>query len=138
MYAESTYYIEIKHGKAYAAIKHVGFWVIALVKCFIKLYKEKRRMALDGVKDVGAHLNWGADPPANMPKGHKAHKTKTIEPKKKGQKPISFKENGLHASTHTKPGEKISAAKHEEAKEGKLGPKAKKQEEFYENVLKKK
>ena len=86
---------------------------------------------VSGIKDISKELNWGADPPANN-KGKKEH---VIEPKKKGQKKISFKEGGLHSSTHTKPGQKISAAKHEEAKEGKLGPKAKKQEEFYENVL---
>jgi hypothetical protein len=58
--------------------------------------------------------------------------------KKKGNKPaIKFHEGGLHASTGTSPKAKISSEKHEEAKEGKLGPKAKKQEEFYENVLKK-
>jgi hypothetical protein len=65
------------------------------------------------------------------------HGTKTIEPKKKGQKPITFKEGGLHASTGTASGKKISASKHAEAKSGKLGPKAQKQEQFYENVLKK-
>ncbi len=64
-------------------------------------------------------------------------KTVKLKVKKKGQKPITFKEDGLHASTGTNPKAKISASKHEEAKEGKLGPKAKKQEEFYENVLKK-
>lgn len=56
---------------------------------------------------------------------------------KKGKKPLKFHEGGLHASTGTKSGTKISAAKHKEAQEGKLGPKAKKQEQFYENVLKK-
>ena len=56
---------------------------------------------------------------------------------KKGKKPLKFKEGGLHASTGTSPKAKISSEKHEEAKEGKLGLKAKKQEEFYENVLKK-
>jgi hypothetical protein len=61
---------------------------------------------------------------------------RTMEPTKKNQKPITFKEGGLHASTKTPPGQKISPKKHEEAREGKLGPKAKKQEEFYENVLK--
>lgn len=68
---------------------------------------------------------------------HEATKSaiKTIQPKKKGQKKISFHEGGLHASTGTAPGQPISAAKHEEAKEGKLGPKAAKQEAFFENVL---
>lgn len=63
--------------------------------------------------------------------------TKTIMPKKKGQKPITFKKGGLHQSTGTKPGKKIPASKHAAAKAGKLGKKAQKQEMFYENVLKK-
>ena len=62
---------------------------------------------------------------------------RTIEPKKAGQKKIKFHEGGLHSSTGTKPGEKISASKHAAARSGKLGPKAKEQEVFYENVLKK-
>lgn len=61
---------------------------------------------------------------------------RTIKPKAKGQKKISFHEGGLHASTGTASGKPISAAKHEEAASGELGPKAKKQEMFYENVLK--
>lgn len=60
----------------------------------------------------------------------------TIKPKKKGQKKITFKEGGLHASTGTPSGKKISVAKHRAAASGKMGPKAKKQEMFYENVLK--
>lgn len=59
----------------------------------------------------------------------------TIKPEKKGQKPITFNKGGLHASTGTPAGKKIPAKKLAEAKEGKLGPKAKKQEEFRENVL---
>lgn len=57
--------------------------------------------------------------------------------KKGNQKPLKFKEGGLHASTGTKSTDKISAAKHAEAASGALGAKAKKQELFYENVLKK-
>ena len=54
-----------------------------------------------------------------------------------GNKPaIHFKAGGLHASTSTKPGAKISASKHAAAGSGKLGPKAKKQEQFFRNVLK--
>ncbi len=57
--------------------------------------------------------------------------------KKKGNKPaIKFHEGGLHASTGTSPDKKVSAAKHAAAKSGSLGPKAKKQEQFYENILK--
>ncbi len=63
-------------------------------------------------------------------------KERTIKPEKAGQKPISFKEGGLHSSTGTKSGKKISAKKHAEAKSGKLGKRAEKQELFYENVLK--
>jgi hypothetical protein len=63
-------------------------------------------------------------------------KERTIEPKEKDQKPISFKEGGLHSSTGTKAGKKISAKSHAAARSGKLGKKAEKQELFYENVLK--
>lgn len=52
-----------------------------------------------------------------------------------GQKAISFKSGGLHQSTGTPAGQTISAAKHAAAASGKLGPKAEKQEMFYENVL---
>ena len=63
---------------------------------------------------------------------------KSILPAKKRQHKISFHEGGLHASTGTPLSKKISPAKHASAKSGKLGPKAKKQEMFYENVLKRK
>jgi hypothetical protein len=63
--------------------------------------------------------------------------TKIIAAKKKGQKPIKFKPGGLHKSTGTPAGKKISAAKHLAAAEGKEGAKAQKQERFYQNVLKK-
>lgn len=61
---------------------------------------------------------------------------RTIEPREKGQHKISFKEGGLHSSTGTKSGQKISAKKHAAARSGKLGKKAEKRELFYENVLK--
>ena len=64
-------------------------------------------------------------------------KTRTIQPKKKGQRKISFREGGLHASTGTPAGQTISAAKHREARSGALGPKAKAEEVFYDNVLRK-
>ena len=67
----------------------------------------------------------------------KAGQTVTIKPTKKGQKPLKFKSGGLHKSTGTKGGKKISAKKHAAARSGKLGKKAKKQELFYQNVLKK-
>ncbi len=63
-------------------------------------------------------------------------KTKTIAPILPGQKPIKFREGGLHASTHTAPGKKISPAKHAAAASGKLGKKAAAQERFFRNVLK--
>lgn len=62
--------------------------------------------------------------------------TRVIGPSHAGQKPIRFKRGGLHASTGTPAGEKISAAKHAEAAAGTFGPKAEKQERFYRNVLK--
>ena len=62
-------------------------------------------------------------------------KTVIMEPKKKGQKEIKFQEGGLHKSTGTKPGEKISVAAHAKAASGAEGEKARKQEQFYENVL---
>lgn len=62
-------------------------------------------------------------------------KTRTI-PGRGNQKPIKFKEGGLHASTGTAAGKKIPASKHAAAASGKLGPKAEKQERFYRNVLK--
>lgn len=54
---------------------------------------------------------------------------------KAGKKPITFKEGGLHKSTHTPAGKPIPASKKEEALEGELGPKAKKQALFAKNVL---
>lgn len=64
-------------------------------------------------------------------------KIRVIKPKEKGQHKIKFKVGGLHRSTGTKQGEPISAAKHAEAKSDGLGKLAQKQEQFYENVLKK-
>lgn len=59
----------------------------------------------------------------------------TIEPKKKGEKKITFNAGGEHASTGTPAGKPISAKKKEEARDGKFGAKAEKQEIFRENVL---
>ena len=55
---------------------------------------------------------------------------------KNGKKPIVVEKGGLHKSTGTDSDKPISASKHTEAKSGGLGPLAKKQEQFYENVLK--
>lgn len=70
-----------------------------------------------------------SDPPAKS-------KPKTgVIPAKAGHKTIKFQEGGLHESTGTDPDKKIGPAKHAEAASGKLGPKAVKQEAFYQNVL---
>lgn len=61
-------------------------------------------------------------------------KTRTI-PAKKGKPAIAFKSGGLHASTGTPAGEKIPASKHAAAASGADGPLAKKQENFFRNVL---
>lgn len=66
--------------------------------------------------------------------GHRVGR-QTVKPQAAGQKPISYRAGGLHASTGTKPGTKIPAAKHAAARAGKLGAKAERQELFYENVL---
>ncbi len=68
-------------------------------------------------------------------RNHKHMAKETIMPTKKGQKPISFNAGGEHASTGTPAGKPIPAKKKEEAREGKLGAKAEKQEIFRENVL---
>jgi hypothetical protein len=64
-------------------------------------------------------------------------KMRVIKPKEKGQHKIKFKVGGLHKSTGTASDKPISAEKHGEAKSGALGGLAKKQEQFYENVLRK-
>lgn len=51
------------------------------------------------------------------------------------RKPLHFHKGGLHQSTGTPSGQKISPAKHAEAASGKLGTLAEKQERFYRNVL---
>jgi hypothetical protein len=64
-------------------------------------------------------------------------KIRVIKPKEKGQHKIKFKVGGLHKSTGTDSDKPVSATKHASAKSGSLGPLSKKQEQFYENVLKK-
>jgi hypothetical protein len=61
-------------------------------------------------------------------------KIKTIH--KAGKKPISFHPGGLHESTHTPAGQKISPAKRAEALAGGFGSKVRKQALFAQNVLK--
>jgi sialic acid synthase SpsE len=62
---------------------------------------------------------------------------KTIMPKKKGQKKITFQQGGLHASMGIKQGKKMTASQHAAARSGSKGTKAEKQELFFENVLSK-
>lgn len=59
----------------------------------------------------------------------------TVEANKKGEKPITFTKGGEHASTGTPAGKPIPAKKRTEAKAGKFGDKAERQEIFRENVL---
>lgn len=60
--------------------------------------------------------------------------TQTIH--KAGEKPITFEKGGLHKSTHTPIGEKISSVKRAAALRGVYGPKARKQAQFAKNILK--
>lgn len=55
---------------------------------------------------------------------------------KPGQKKITFQKGGLHESTNTPEGQKISPAKRAAALHGKYGSKAEKQALFAKNVLK--
>lgn len=64
-----------------------------------------------------------------------AAKKRTIKPKRKGQKKITFTPGGLHRSTGTPMGQKIPAGKMAAAMAGRYGPKAKKQAMFARNVL---
>ena len=70
-----------------------------------------------------------------MAKTPKTGQKVTLKPKKPGQKKISFKAGGLHASTDTPQGQKIPASKRKKALAGGYGAKAKKQAQFAKNVL---
>jgi len=59
----------------------------------------------------------------------------TIKPKKKGQKPITFTEGGLHKSLGVPADKPIPPGKMRAALAGKYGPKAKKQALLKKNVL---
>jgi len=59
----------------------------------------------------------------------------TIKPKKAGQKPITYKKGGLHASLGVPQGKKIPAGKMKAALAGKYGVKAKKEAELAKNVF---
>jgi len=65
----------------------------------------------------------------------KQKKIKVIKPKKKGQKPIKFKEGGLHKSLGIPKDQPIPKSKIRAALKGEYGPKAKKQAMLMENVL---
>lgn len=65
----------------------------------------------------------------------KKPKTRTITPKKKGQKKITFKPGALHSQLGVPQGEKIPASKMAAARAGKLGPTAQKRANFAKNVL---
>ena len=65
----------------------------------------------------------------------KIKKTKTKTLRKMGKKPIKFKVGGEHTTTGVPADKAIPASIHAEAKAGKLGALAKKQEIFRENVL---
>lgn len=62
-------------------------------------------------------------------------KTRTLKPRKKGQKKIIFKQGGMHATLGVKAGVPIPAGKFQAALSGKAGPLAKKQALFKKNVL---
>lgn len=59
----------------------------------------------------------------------------TLKPTKPGQKKITFKIGGLHASTGTPQTQKISSSKMKKALNGSFGTKAKRQAQFKKNVL---
>lgn len=59
----------------------------------------------------------------------------TIKPKKPGQKKITYKKGGLHASLGVPQGKKIPASKLAAARAGKYGAKAKKEANLAKNVF---
>lgn len=61
--------------------------------------------------------------------------TKVTLKAKPGQKKVTFKAGGLHASTGTPAGKPIPAAKMKKAASGGFGAKAKKEVQFKKNVL---
>lgn len=60
---------------------------------------------------------------------------KTVMIKKKGKKPIKFKEGGLHRTTGTPAGQKIPASKMRAAKAGRYGKLGKKQANMATGLL---
>ena len=65
----------------------------------------------------------------------KKSKTRVIKPKKKGQKPIKFKEGGLKQSLGVSSKVPIPKGKFQKALKGGYGKKAKAQANFKRNVL---
>jgi hypothetical protein len=66
-----------------------------------------------------------------------APKKKTVTIKGgSGQKPVTFQKGGLHRSLGVPEGEKIPASKMAAAQAGRYGPKAKKQANFAQGMLK--
>lgn len=63
--------------------------------------------------------------------------TRTIKPKRKGQKPLKFKKGALRKQLGTTKSGTISKKKLAKARSGKLGPKARKRVQFFDNVLSK-
>lgn len=61
---------------------------------------------------------------------------KTVTIKGGGKKPVTFKKGGLHQSLGVPQGTNIPAAKMAAAKAGKYGPKAQKQANFAQGMLK--
>lgn len=59
----------------------------------------------------------------------------TIKPKKPGQKKITYKKGGLHASLGVPQGKKIPASKLAAARAGKYGAKAKKEAQMAKNIF---
>ena len=65
-----------------------------------------------------------------------AARKKTQKISSPGKKPIAFEKGGLHSSLGVPQGQKIPAKKVAAAAKGAYGPKAQKQAQFAQNVLK--
>lgn len=71
-----------------------------------------------------------------MAKTPKAGQRVTLQPKKKGQKKITYTKGGLHKSLSVPQGEPIPKSKLRAALAGQYGPTAKKQAQMAKNVFK--
>jgi len=74
-------------------------------------------------------------PKAKTKAAAKPRTTKTLAPKGAGQKPITFRPGGLHASLGVPSGQPIPPGKMQAALSGQYGPKAAAQARFAKNVL---